>query len=91
MYGIFRMPFRSWRLVHTWSQDGPSETLKTKVAKMQKMRKKKNPKDEFIVYVPESKAFLDTLTMPMVLTAVAVALFAKVLMMSCYAAGISWA
>ncbi|CAA6670102.1 unnamed protein product [Spirodela intermedia] len=39
-------------------------------------------RDEFFVPLPESPAFLDTATMPMVLTAVVTALFVKVLMMA---------
>ncbi|KAF8378749.1 hypothetical protein HHK36_030098 [Tetracentron sinense] len=79
MYRI-RTLLHSQRGLHAWSHDSPSETLKRKVAELKKMRK--NPKkDEFLIDVPESNAFLDTLTIPMVLTAVAVALFAKLLMM----------
>ncbi|KAL5980810.1 hypothetical protein ACLOJK_028721 [Asimina triloba] len=67
------------------SHAAPTGNLRKKIAELEKIRKlgkKRNPKkDDFIVYVPESLAFLDTASMPMVLTAVAVALFAKVLMM----------
>lgn len=49
---------------------------------MQKMRRKRNPRnDELFVEVPESRSFLDTATMPMILTVVGTALFAKLLMM----------
>ncbi|XP_077236619.1 cytoplasmic dynein 2 light intermediate chain [Tasmannia lanceolata] len=80
MFGSVRATFPYRRLLHTWR---PSEALKRKIAESEKARRnKKNPKkDEILVDVPESKAFLDSATMPMVLTAVAVALFAKVLMM----------
>ncbi|KAJ4969718.1 hypothetical protein NE237_002817 [Protea cynaroides] len=83
MKGIRGMLFKPWISVPTWSMNRPSETLKRKVAEMEKLRKKKRDlkKDEFFVETPESKAFLDTMTMPMVLTAVACALFAKILMM----------
>ncbi|THF95307.1 hypothetical protein TEA_016849 [Camellia sinensis var. sinensis] len=68
--------------MHTLSRDDPSETLKRKVAELEKMRKMKNPrKNQLFVQVPEPKTFLDTATMPMILTAVGVALFAKLLMM----------
>ncbi|XP_043692862.1 uncharacterized protein LOC122643290 [Telopea speciosissima] len=75
MSGIRRILFKPWRPV--W------ETLKRKVAEMEKSRRKRRDpnKDHFFVETPESKAFLDTMTMPMVLTVVACALFAKVLMM----------
>ncbi|KAL4185758.1 hypothetical protein AMTRI_Chr10g7540 [Amborella trichopoda] len=69
--------------IHTWAEsDRPSETLKRRIAEINKkkllLREKKN---EFIVYVPESSAYLDTATMPMVLVAVGFALLAKILMM----------
>ncbi|KAI3866645.1 hypothetical protein MKW92_027599 [Papaver armeniacum] len=85
MYRISRSLFQSRRLIHTQSHNPPSETLKKTVSEMRKKKKnmtnrsKKN--DEFLVEVPESMAYLDTLKMPVVLTAVAVALFAKVLML----------
>ncbi|XP_043708344.1 uncharacterized protein LOC122657638 [Telopea speciosissima] len=83
MNGVRRMLLKPWRPVHTWSMNSPSETLKRKVAEKEKLRRKKRDpkKDEIFIETPESKAFLDTMTMPMVLTAVACALFAKVLMM----------
>ncbi|XP_030940822.1 uncharacterized protein LOC115965678 isoform X2 [Quercus lobata] len=67
------------------SHEGPSETLKRKIAELKKMRKsKKNlkiKKDQFIVEVPESKSYLDTASLPMILTVVGVGLFTKLLMM----------
>lgn len=71
------------RDLHTQSHDVPTETLKKKVAELEKMRKKRTSrkKDQFIVEVPESKSFLDTATMPMILSAAGIALFAKLLMM----------
>lgn len=72
------------RQLHTLSHhDGPTETLKRKISELQKQRKKKkNPKkDQFIVEVPESKSFLDTASLPMILTVVGVGLFTKLLMM----------
>ncbi|XP_074285838.1 uncharacterized protein LOC141611241 [Silene latifolia] len=71
------------RSLHTISHERPSESLKRKVADLQKRRRLRNPKkNELFVEVPESRSFLDTATMPMMLTAVGVALFAKLLMMS---------
>ncbi|KAK7837113.1 uncharacterized protein LOC111990206 [Quercus suber] len=72
--------------LHTMSShEGPSETLKRKISELQKMRKsKKNlkiKKDQFIVEVPESKSYLDTASLPMILTVVGVGLFTKLLMM----------
>lgn len=64
------------------SRDGPSISLKKKIAEMEKKRKRSNPrKKELFVEVPESKSFLDTATMPMILTVVGTALVAKLLMM----------
>ncbi|KAJ8568623.1 hypothetical protein K7X08_028156 [Anisodus acutangulus] len=64
------------RQVHTY---GPSETLKRKVAEL---KEKKNPrKNQLFVEVPDSRSFLDTATMPMILTVVGTALFTKLLMM----------
>ncbi|KAH9610583.1 hypothetical protein KSS87_000868 [Heliosperma pusillum] len=70
------------RSLHTISHERPSESLKRKIADLQKKRKSRNPKkNELFVEVPESRSFLDTATIPMMLTAVGVALFAKLLMM----------
>ncbi|KAJ4841855.1 hypothetical protein Tsubulata_030808 [Turnera subulata] len=70
------------RFSHTLSRDGPSESLKRRIVEMEKRRRRKNPKaDELFVEVPESKSFLDTATMPMILTVVGTALVAKLLMM----------
>ncbi|KAK7400713.1 hypothetical protein VNO78_11993 [Psophocarpus tetragonolobus] len=71
------------RLLHTLRGDAPTETLKRKSLELEKKRKMRQPKskDQFIVTVPESLAFLDTATMPMVAAAVGIALFAKLLMM----------
>ena len=73
------------RLLHTLSRDGPTETLKRRVAELEKKRRQKKncKKDDVFVEVPESKSFLDTATMPMFLTVVGTALFAKLLMMVC--------
>ncbi|KAI8027947.1 hypothetical protein LOK49_LG02G01622 [Camellia lanceoleosa] len=82
MLRVGRALFPSHIQMHTLSRDGPSETVKRKVAELEKMRKRKNPKkNQLFVEVPEPKTFLDTATMPMILTAVGVALFAKLLMM----------
>ncbi|GLU17775.1 hypothetical protein SLE2022_341290 [Rubroshorea leprosula] len=72
--------FRRW--AHSLSQDGPTETLKMKVAELEKMRKRmKSKKNQLFVEVPESISFLDTATLPMVLAVAGIALFAKLLMM----------
>lgn len=68
--------------MHTY--DGPSESLKTKIAQLGKMRKRKSAKKDkqtVFVEVPEPMTYLDTATMPQILTAVGIALFAKLLMM----------
>ncbi|CAM8882533.1 unnamed protein product [Rhodiola kirilowii] len=70
------------RSLHISSHDAPSQTLRKKIADIEKIRKKKNPKkDALFVEVPEGTAWLDTATMPMILTGVGIALFAKLLMM----------
>uniref|UniRef100_A0A5B7A925 Cytoplasmic dynein 2 light intermediate chain 1 n=1 Tax=Davidia involucrata TaxID=16924 RepID=A0A5B7A925_DAVIN len=82
MRGVGRILFQFHKQLHSSSRDGPSETLKRKIAELERIRKKKNPKkDQLFVEVPESKSFLDTATMPMVIIAVGGALFAKLLMM----------
>ncbi|GMJ05344.1 hypothetical protein like AT2G04340 [Hibiscus trionum] len=82
MNGVSRNSSLFRRLLHTLSRDGPSETLKIKVAEIGKMRKRRNPKkDRLFVEVPESRYFLDTVTLPMVLAVAGIALFAKLLMM----------
>lgn len=76
MYRLFQ------RRLHSLSHEGPSETLKKKIADIEKIKKKKNPKkDQLFVETPESKSFLDTATMPMLLTVVGTAFVAKLLMM----------
>jgi hypothetical protein len=68
--------------LHTTSHEAVSESLKRMVADFQRKKKTRNlKKNEVFVEVPESLSFLDTATMPMMLTAVGVALFAKLLMM----------
>ncbi|KAK7317916.1 hypothetical protein RJT34_02538 [Clitoria ternatea] len=72
------------RLLHTLrGGDIPTATLKTKALELEKKRKSRRSKskDQFIVPVPESLSYLDTATMPMIVFAVGVALFAKLLMM----------
>ena len=75
------------RHLHTTvSRDGATETLKRRVTELEKIRrskKKSKKKDDIFVQVPESLSFLDTATMPMILTVVGTALFAKLLMMVC--------
>ncbi|PRQ16863.1 hypothetical protein RchiOBHm_Chr7g0188821 [Rosa chinensis] len=70
------------RRLHTY--DGPSESLKMKMAELEKMRKSKSfkkRKNRVFVEVPEPLTYLDTATMPMYLAAAGIALFAKLLMM----------
>ncbi|KAL0405143.1 UNVERIFIED_CONTAM: hypothetical protein Slati_3828200 [Sesamum latifolium] len=82
MHGVRRGLAYFCKNLHTLSRDGPSDTLKRKVAELEKKRKKRNPKkNQLLVDVPESRSFLDTATMPMLLTVVGIALFAKLLMM----------
>lgn len=61
----------------------PGEVVRAVIGVRERVRRHRRgqTRDEFLVEVPESASWLDTATMPMVLTAVAVALFAKVLMM----------
>lgn len=69
--------------MHTLSREGPSESLKKRVAELGKMRRERRnvKKDDVFVEVPEPKTWLDTATLPMYLTVAAIALFAKLLMM----------
>lgn len=68
--------------MHTIPIETASESLKRKIANSERKRKTRNlKKTEVFVEVPESRSFLDTATMPMMLTAVGVAFFAKLLMM----------
>lgn len=61
----------------------PTETLKKKIAEMKRKTKmrKNGKKNQVFVEVPESKSYLDTATLPMILAAVGIALFAKLLML----------
>ncbi|XVE53027.1 hypothetical protein DITRI_Ditri02bG0172000 [Diplodiscus trichospermus] len=82
MFRISQNSFLFRRSLHTLSHDGPSETLKKKVAEIEKMKQRKNPKkDQLFVEVPESRSFLDTAPLSMVLAVAGIALFAKLLMM----------
>lgn len=56
--------------------------MKRKISEIEMIRKKKTPKkNQLFVETPESRSYLDTATLPMILTAVGGALFAKFLMM----------
>ncbi|GLT73404.1 hypothetical protein SLA2020_452650 [Shorea laevis] len=81
--GFSRRLLEIRRQLHTLSGDGPSQSLRRKIAELERARKaRKSPeKDQLFVEVPESKAFLDTASMPMILTVVGVALFTKLLFM----------
>lgn len=84
MSGIRGMFFQTCKKkLHTLSRDaGPSEILKKRIAEIEKKRKRRDPrKNQLFVEVPESKSFLDTATMPMILTVAGTALFVKLLMM----------
>ncbi|XP_078438377.1 cytoplasmic dynein 2 light intermediate chain [Wolffia australiana] len=62
----------------------PADVTRRRIARwVREIRRRRwDPRrDEFFVPIRESGAFLDTATMPMVLTAVATALFVKILMM----------
>ncbi|KAK8956300.1 hypothetical protein KSP40_PGU003174 [Platanthera guangdongensis] len=67
------------------SADISGNILRARIMERERLRRRRRDpsRDEFFVQVPESSSWLDTATMPMILTAVAVALFAKVLMMVC--------
>ncbi|KAM3221649.1 hypothetical protein P3L10_020919 [Capsicum annuum] len=72
------------RQVETLSREygGPRETLKKKIGELKQKKKRKDPrKNDLFVQVSDSKSFLDTATMPMILTVVGAAFFAKLLMM----------
>nr|TKS18382.1 hypothetical protein D5086_0000000510 [Populus alba] len=90
MYGGIDLGFgkafmsRGRHLHTTVSRDDATETLKRRITELEKIRrskKKSKRKDDIFVQVPESLSFLDTATMPMILTVVGTALFAKLLMM----------
>ncbi|XWS10179.1 hypothetical protein CRYUN_Cryun39dG0053400 [Craigia yunnanensis] len=82
MFRFSKSTFLFQRSLHTVSRVVPSETLKKKVAEIEKMKKMRNPKkDQLFVEVPESKSYLDTATLPMYLAVAGIALFAKLLMM----------
>jgi hypothetical protein len=57
--------------------------LRLSVAERERSRRRRRDpaRDEFFVPTPESLAWLDSVTLPMILTAAAVALFTKLLMM----------
>jgi hypothetical protein len=61
----------------------PRDLLRMRVAERERFRRRRRDpgRDEFFVPTPESLAWLDTASLPMVLTAAAVALFTKLLMM----------
>lgn len=80
---IIRSLLRSGRPIRAATANAPGDILRFCIGERERSRRRRRDptRDEFFVPVPESAAWLDTATMPMVLTAVAVALFAKVLMM----------
>nr|CAB3457353.1 unnamed protein product [Digitaria exilis] len=71
------------RLVAWESGASPRDLLRQRVAERERARRRRRDpgRDEFFVPTPESLAWLDSVSLPMVLTAAAVALFTKLLMM----------
>lgn len=68
----------------TWEGGAsPRDLLRQRVAERERARRRRRDpgRDEFFVPTPESLAWLDSVSLPMVLTAAAVALFTKLLMM----------
>ncbi|KAJ6807845.1 uncharacterized protein M6B38_169510 [Iris pallida] len=80
---LLRSVLRSGRPVRASSASAPGDIIRSRIGERERLRRRRRDpaSDEFFVQTPESAAWLDTATMPMVLTAVAVALFAKLLMM----------
>ena len=66
-----------------WADGSTGNLLRLSVAERERFRRRRRDpmRDEFFVPTPESLAWLDTVTLPMILTAAAVALFTKLLMM----------
>ena len=58
---------------------GPTETLKQKIAELEKKKKKNKKHDGFVVLVPEGQKWLDTPSVPVTLTFIAIAIGAKLL------------
>lgn len=65
------------RHLHTRSVNGPSDILKTKISQIEKAREKKRPKNQLLWEFLNPDRILTTATLPMILTAVGGALFAK--------------
>ncbi|KAL5206149.1 hypothetical protein ABZP36_034358 [Zizania latifolia] len=65
------------------AEGSPGDLLRLSVAERERSRRRRRDpaRDEFFVPTPESLAWLDSASLPMVLTAAAVALFTKLLMM----------
>ncbi|KAG8049870.1 hypothetical protein GUJ93_ZPchr0009g2145 [Zizania palustris] len=65
------------------AQGSPGDLIRLSVAERERSRRRRRDpaRDEFFVPTPESLAWLDSASLPMVLTAAAVALFTKLLMM----------
>lgn len=73
----------SARQVALAGEASPRDLLRMRVAERERARRRRRDpgRDEFFVPTPESLAWLDSVSLPMVLTAAAVALFTKLLMM----------
>ncbi|XP_072972848.1 uncharacterized protein [Typha angustifolia] len=80
---MLRSILRYGRPIRSASPDSPGDLLRWRIGIREGLRRRRRDpsRDEFFVATPESAAWLDTASMPMVLTAVAIALFAKVVMM----------
>ncbi|XP_010942855.1 uncharacterized protein [Elaeis guineensis] len=80
---MLRSLLQARRPIRMASEGTPGDLLRLRIGERERARRRpRDPaRDEFFVQVPESASWLDTASMPMILTAVAVALFAKVLMM----------
>lgn len=83
---MLRSLLRARRPIRAASEGAPGDLLRSRIRERERARRRRRDpaRDEFFVQVPESASWLDTASMPMILTAVAVALFAKVLMMVCF-------
>ncbi|XP_062110202.1 uncharacterized protein LOC133822023 [Humulus lupulus] len=67
--------------LHHQPRNGPTESLKQKIAEFEKKRRKKKKHDAFVVLVPEGQKYLDTPTLPMTLAFIGIAIGAKLLYM----------
>ncbi|WOL19428.1 hypothetical protein Cni_G28226 [Canna indica] len=80
---MLRSFLRARRPIRPATADGPGDLLRARIREREQARRQRRDpsKDEFVVTVPESSKWLDTLTWPMALSAAALTLFVKLLMM----------